>query len=248
MGLLSGMEVAITGGALGIGLSVARRLHAEGARLAVCDIDPGALAATADELTGTLVAECDVSNTAEVAHFFGQVKDAWGGLDALVNNAGIAGPTGAVDIITPGDFEACVRVGLMGQFNCAHHAVPLIRSRGGGSIIGMSSVAGKYGYAFRTPYAAAKFGVIGLCQSLAKELGPHNIRVNGIAPGLVKTDFARALWEDDQRRGERESETPLRRLGDPEDLAGIAVYLASRAGAWTTGQTFVVDGGVTIAG
>src|SRR5260370_6277667 len=109
-----------------------------------------------------------------------------GGLDALVNNAGIAGPTGAVEDISPAEWRRCIDVDLTGQFLCAHHAVPLIKAAGGGAIVNMSSAAGRHGYAYRTPYSAAKFGIIGLTQSLAKELGPHNIRVNAILPGIVE--------------------------------------------------------------
>ncbi|TIM60068.1 MAG: SDR family NAD(P)-dependent oxidoreductase, partial [Mesorhizobium sp.] len=106
-----------------------------------------------------------------------------GGLDALINNAGIAGPTGGVDEIDPAEWRRCIDTCLTGQFLCARRAVPLIKAAGGGSIVSMSSAAGRHGYAFRTPYSAAKFGVIGFTQSLAKELGPHGIRVNAILPG-----------------------------------------------------------------
>ena len=121
----------------------------------------------------------------------------------------------------------------------------MIKASGGGAIVNMASAAAKHGYAYRTPYSAAKFGVVGLTQSLAKELGPDNIRVNCIAPGLVKTDFAKALWTDPERSSKRLAGTPMARLGEPEDLAGIAVYLSSRAGAYLTGTVIPVDGGIS---
>ena len=114
------------------------------------------------------------------------LKGALGGLDVLVNNAGIAGPTGGVEEIAPADWRRTIDVCLTGQFLCAHHAVPLIKAAGGGAIVNLSSAAGRFGYAFRTPYSAAKWGVIGFTQSLAKELGPANIRVNAILPGIVE--------------------------------------------------------------
>ena len=117
---------------------------------------------------------------------FDAVADKLGGLDALINNAGIAGPTGGVDEIDPKDWRRCIDVCLTGQFLCARRAVPMLKQAGGGSIVNMSSAAGRHGYAFRTPYSSAKFGVIGFTQSLAKELGPDNIRVNAILPGIVE--------------------------------------------------------------
>jgi NAD(P)-dependent dehydrogenase (short-subunit alcohol dehydrogenase family) len=127
-----------------------------------------------------------VSSDADVARLFDDVKASLGGLDALINNAGIAGPTGGVEEIKPEDWRRTIDVCLTGQFLCAHFAVPMLKAAGGGSIVNLSSAAGRFGYAFRTPYSAAKFGVIGLTQSLAKELGPANIRVNAILPGIVE--------------------------------------------------------------
>src|SRR5262249_17450480 len=118
--------------------------------------------------------------------FFRSAVRQLGGLDALVNNAGIAGPTGKVEEIDPADWRRCIEVCLTGQFLCARRAVPVIRKAGGGSIVNMSSAAGRFGYAVRTPYSAAKWGVVGLTQSLAKELGLDNIRVNAILPGIVE--------------------------------------------------------------
>jgi NAD(P)-dependent dehydrogenase (short-subunit alcohol dehydrogenase family) len=176
-----------------------------------------------------------------------------GGLDALINNAGIAGPTGPVDEITPADWRRCIDVCLTGQFLCARLAVPMLKAAGGGSIVNMSSAAGRHGYAFRTPYSSAKFGVIGFTQSLAKELGPFQIRVNAILPGVVEGPridnviAARAkqigisVKEMEERYLERVS---LRRMVSPYDVASMVAFLLSDAGINVSGQSLGVDGNV----
>jgi len=245
--------IAVTAGAGGIGLVIARHLHALGARLAICDVDETALASVAAELDGTQTARVDVSDDAAVARFFDAIEDRRGRLDALINNAGIAGETGAVEEIDPGAFRHCLHVGLGGQFTCAHHAVPLLRAAGGGSIVCMSSVAGKHGYAYRTPYAATKFGVIGLAQSLAKELGPENIRVNAILPGFVEgprmsaviAERARQEGIDAAAMHERYVErVSLRRMVTAEDVAATVGFLLSPPGRNISGQSIAVDGNV----
>ena len=185
-GLRPGLRVLVTAGASGIGRAIVDMLTVHGARIHVCDVAEAAL----DEFRGAHpmhgVSRADVASDADVEGMFDEVERTLGGLDVLVNNAGIAGPTGAVEDITPADWRRCIDVDLTGQFLCAHHAVPLLKAAGGGAIVNMSSAAGRHGYAYRTPYSAAKFGVIGFTQSLAKELGPHNIRVNAILPGIVE--------------------------------------------------------------
>lgn len=253
MGLVQGQKVAITGGGSGIGLAIARRLYAEGAQIAICDVNADALESVSSELPGTLTTVCDVSQASDVGRFFALIEAEWSGLDALINNAGIAGPTGGVDEITPDEFETCLRIGLLGQFNCAHFAVPLIRKNGGGSIVGMSSVAGKYGYAYRTPYSATKFGVVGLCQSLAKELGPENIRVNAIQPGFVSGPRMEGVITDRARqegvpvetmRESYLSKVSMRRMVTEDDVANTVAFLLSPAGANLSGQNIAVDGNV----
>lgn len=250
---LEGSRVAITAGGGGIGLCIARALAAQGARLALCDVDRTSLDAAAAE-TGAEVAEiCDVADDNAVARFFGRIGDRMGGLDALVNNAGIAGPTGGVDEISPADWRRCLDVCLTGQFLCTHHAVPMIRTAGGGAIVNISSAAGRFGYAFRTPYASAKWGVIGFTQSLAKELGPANIRVNAILPGIIEGPrmegviAARAAQtgvSHDEMKAAYLSRISLRRMTPPEDVADMAAFLISDAGRNLSGQSFPVDGNV----
>lgn len=245
--------VAITAGAGGIGLEIARHLHQLGAKLAICDIDGDALEAIGTEFPNVFRAQLDVSDDSAVKHFFEGVQSNFGRLDALVNNAGIAGPTGGVEEISPIEFARCLQIGLVGQFNCAHYAVPLLKSTGGGSIVCMSSVAGKYGYANRTPYCATKFGVIGLAQSLAKELGPHKIRVNAILPGFVEGPRMTKVIED---RAEQEGvsfnnmhekylqSVSLRKMVTAQDVAATVGFLLSNAGRNISGQNLAVDGNV----
>jgi NAD(P)-dependent dehydrogenase (short-subunit alcohol dehydrogenase family) len=181
------------------------------------------------------------------------VQDQLGGLDALVNNAGIAGPTGKIEDLTPEDWRRCIDICLTGQFLCARRAVPMIKAAGGGALVNMGSAASKHGYAFRTPYSAAKFGVIGLTQSLAKDLGPDNIRVNAILPGIVEGPRMEGVIQARAEAtgvtyGEMETEylrnISLRRMVSPDDVASTVAVLISDLGANLSGQSLAVDGNV----
>ncbi|EAR49529.1 short chain dehydrogenase [Oceanicola granulosus HTCC2516] len=248
---LAGRRVAITAGAGGIGLAIARLLAAQGARLAICDVDPDALDTAAAELGAEVALLADVADERPVEVFFRETAARLGGLDALVNNAGIAGPTAGVEEIDLDSWQRCLDVGLTGQFLCTRAAVPMLRAAGGGAIVNMSSAAGRFGYAFRTPYAAAKWGVIGFTQSLAKELGPDDIRVNAILPGIVEGPridgviAARAAQTGvsvEAMRAEYVGRVSLRRMTPPEDVAAMAAFLISDAGRNLSGQSFPVDG------
>lgn len=250
---IEGLRVAITAGAGGIGLAIARELFRNGARLAICDIDEAALKSAAAELGGCLALRCDVAEEAEVDAFFDAIGRELGGLDALVANAGIAGPTGAVEDLDPAEWRRCLDIGLTGQFLCARRAVPMIKAAGGGALIHMGSAASRHGYAFRTPYSAAKFGVIGLTQSLAKELGPDNIRVNAILPGIVdgprmeRVIRARAEQKKvpyQEMEAEYLKNISLRRMVSMEDVATTAAMLLSDYGRNLSGQSLAVDGNV----
>jgi NAD(P)-dependent dehydrogenase (short-subunit alcohol dehydrogenase family) len=250
---IDGQRVLITAGASGIGFAIAGTLSALGARIAICDISESAIEEAKRTLPKLIACKTDVADEGDVEAMFKLVAKEWGGLDALINNAGIAGPTGAVDEITPADWRRCIDVCLTGQFLCARLAVPMLKEAGGGSIVNMSSAAGRHGYAFRTPYSSAKFGVVGFTQSLAKELGPHRIRVNAILPGIVEgaridrviADRARQIGispkEMEQRYLERVS---LRRMVSPYDVAGMVAFLLSDAGINVSGQSLGVDGNV----
>ncbi len=181
---IEGLRVVVTAGASGIGLATARAFAREGARVFLCDIDRDALAAVAGSDPAFGQIECDVADAAAVDRLFAAATSTLGGLDALVNNAGIAGPTAACEDIAPSDWERTLAVNLTGQFLCARRAIALLKASDNASIANLSSAAGRLGFPMRTPYAAAKWGVIGLTKSLSIELGPFGVRVNAIMPRL----------------------------------------------------------------
>jgi NAD(P)-dependent dehydrogenase (short-subunit alcohol dehydrogenase family) len=245
------MRVLVTAGAAGIGRAIAQAFAQAGARVAVCDVDEAALAAFRQELPGHHAFECDVSDEDEVEDLFDDVEETLGGLDVLVNNAGIAGPTARVEDIALEDWRRTLAVNLDGQFLCAREAVPLLRKAGGGTMINLSSAAGRFGFPRRSPYSASKWGVIGFTKSLAIELGPDNIRVNAILPGAVdgprirrviaaKAEATGASVEDMTAR--YTDQASLGRLIDPDDIARMAVFLAGPGGRNISGQALAVDG------
>ena len=248
-----GLRVFISAGASGIGRAIADMLILHGAKVHICDVSQDFLNDFRKQHPQHGATLADVSKEADVTRLFKEISGSLGGLDALINNAGIAGPTKAVEEITPEEWRRCIDICLTGQFLCAHHAVPLLKQAGGGAIVNMSSAAGRHGYAFRTPYSAAKFGVVGFTQSLAKELGPHLIRVNAILPGVVEgpridkviADRAKQIGigvpEMEQRYLERVS---LRRMVSPYDVASMVAFLLSDAGINVSGQSLGVDGNV----
>ena len=218
-----------------------------GARVHVCDVAEEALADLRQAHPGMGATQADVAEEAQVDRLFMEVATTLGGLDVLVNNAGIAGPTAAIEDIDPADWRRCLEIDLTGQFLCARRAVPMLKAAGGGAIVNMSSSAGRFGYAYRTPYAAAKWGVIGLTQSLAKELGPAGITVNAILPGIVEgprmESVIRARAEQTGvSYGEMEeqylSRVSLRRMVTPQDVAGMVLFLVSPLGRNVSGQSW----------
>ncbi|WP_153098781.1 SDR family oxidoreductase [Paraburkholderia hayleyella] len=252
----AGLRALISGGAAGIGLVIARAFVEAGARVHVCDASQDALAAMhADsDNAGISSTLADVADEAAVARVFSDAERQLGGIDVLFNNAGIAGPTGGIDEIDSADWERTIAVNLNAQFYFARRAVPLLRaSPGGGSIIALSSVAGRLGYAYRTPYASSKWAVAGLTKSLAIELGPSGIRVNAIQPGIVRGPrmeqviAARAaqLGLSCAAMEEKYLETiSLRRMTTPEEIAATALFLCSPGGRGISGQTISVCGNV----
>ncbi len=254
---IKGLRVLVTAGANGIGLAIARAFAGEGAKVHVCDVDTSALAElkTSDPMLTQTV--CDVSDRAAVKSLFAEATIVLGGLDVLVNNAGIAGPTAKVDEMNPEDWDRCLEICLTGQFNCARLAVPRLRESQNASIVNISSAAGRLGFAMRTPYAAAKWGVIGFTKSLSIELGPDNIRVNAILPGLVAGDRQRRVLEAKaQQRGisfaemERTafSYTSIKDYVTPQQLADQIVFMCSPRGRTISGQAISICGDTQMLG
>jgi len=246
-----GLRVFISAGASGIGRAIADMLILHGAKVHICDVSQDFLDDFKKQHPQHGATLADVSKEADVARTFKEATASLGGLDALINNAGIAGPTKAVEEITPDEWRRCIDICLTGQFLCAHHAVPLIKQAGGGAIVNMSSAAGRHGYAFRTPYSAAKFGVIGFTQSLAKELGPHNIRVNAILPGIVEGSRIESVIRAragqlgisyDEMEKQYLEKVSLRRMVSPHDVAAMVLFLLSPMGDNLSGQSLGVDG------
>ena len=250
---LSGRRVLVTAGAGGIGLAIVERLVRHGARVFACDIADAALADFAKAIPEAHAVKADVSSEEDVDRMFATLREKLGGLDALINNAGVAGPTGAVEDIDPKEWRRCLDVGLTGQFLCARRATPMLKAAGGGSIVNISSAAGRHGYAFRTPYSSAKFGVIGFTQSLAKELGPANIRVNAILPGIIEGPRMEGVIRDraaqmgvayEAMEKAYLDRVSLRRMTSPQDVAAMIAFLLSDAAANISGQSIGVDGNV----
>jgi len=245
---LTGLRVAITAGANGIGRVMADSFAACGGRVFVSDIDAAALKACGHD--GMIA---DAGDLAALERFMDAALARLGGLDVLVNNAGIAGPTKRVEEIAPEELDATLRVDLASMFHCARRAVPALRQAGGGSIVNLSSAAGRFGFPLRSPYSAAKWGVVGFTRSLAIELGPAGIRVNAILPGFVDGPRIRAVIRAKaQAASIGDNEMTERALGNvslrcfvtQQDIANMALYLCSPFGATISGQALAVDGDV----
>ncbi len=246
-----GLKVLVTAGASGIGAAIARAFAEVEARVLVCDVDREALARFASAHPAIATVPCDVAEEAQVEQLFREVETRLGGLEVLVNNAGIAGPTGGVAEISPADWRRTLDVNITGMFLCTRLAVPLLRKGKDGAIINLSSVAGRLGYAYRTPYAASKWAVVGFTQSLAKELGPEGIRVNAILPGVVRGERIERVFAAraealgisvDEVRKSYLDKVSLRRMVEPEDMAAMALFLCSPAGRNISGQALSVCG------
>lgn len=245
---LSGLRVAITGGAGGIGRVLADSYVACGARVFVSDVDEAGLVEC-----GHPGMRADAGRVADLDAFMTAAIDHLGGLDVLVNNAGIAGPTARVEDVTPEQLDATLQIDLASMFHCVRLAIPALRRAGGGSIVNLSSAAGKFGFPLRSPYAAAKWGVVGFTRSLAIELGTDGIRVNAILPGLVegprirsviRNKAAAAGVSDNEQTDRALGAVSLRCFVSQHDIANMALYLCSPFGATITGQAISVDGGM----
>lgn len=244
-------KVLVTAGAAGIGLAVARAFHASGARVYICDIDEEGLARAAREMPGLLTRPCSVGDRPQVADMVADAAARLGGLDVLVNNAGIGGPTSSVQDMNPDDWDAVLKVNLTGTFDVTRHAIPHLIRSGHGVVINMASAAGRFGYANRSPYSASKWALIGFTKTLSMELGEHAIRVNAIAPGAVAGERAERVFQgraqtsgkslDEVKRLAMAGQS-LKALVDPNDIAALAVFLASDAAKSISGQVLPIDG------
>lgn len=245
-------RVLITAGASGIGREIARAFAANGAKVFVSDIDAKGLNALSKEISGVITKVCDNSKRSDIEALIPAAVEALGGLDVLVNNAGISGPTAPVETVDPDKWEEVLTVDVIGTFNVTRLAIPHLKKSSAGSIITMSSVGGRFGYPNRSPYNVAKAGLIGFAKTLAIELGEHNIRSNAIAPGAVGGQRienvlqGRAKAEGksvEEERAAALSTQTLKRFVDPKDIASLCVFLASDAGKSISGQVIPIDNG-----
>jgi len=248
-----GLRVLVTAGAGGIGRAFAETFADAGAAVFIGDVDDDAIRAARTARPGIGAIAADVAAPAQVDAMFDAAVAHLGGLDVLINNAGIAGPTAAVEDISVADWDRTIAVDLNGMFYCTRRAVPLLKAAGGGSIVNLSSAAGRLGFRLRTPYSAAKWAVVGFTKSLAIELGPFNIRVNAIQPGIVEGKRmdrvirakAAALGIAEREFEDRMlSSVSLRRMVTAQDIANMALFLATPAGASVSGQALPVCGNV----
>jgi len=244
-----GLRVLVTAGAAGIGRVIAQTFLDHGARVHVCDVDEKALSQVPKPVTWT---KADVASVADVERLFEDVKRILGGLDVLVNNAGIAGPTAKVEDIDPKDWDRTIAIDVNGMFYCTRKGMPLLKAAGGGSIINLSSIAGRLAFPQRTAYSFAKFGVVGFTESLAAEAGPDNVRVNCIQPGVVEGErIERVIGAKAKGLGLSFEETKRKMLEGvsmhttvtAQDIANTALFLASDAGKHISGQAISVCGG-----
>ena len=248
---IAGQRVIVTAGAAGIGLATARAFRDAGAKVEICDTDAEALAALAQSDPDIGASQADVAEPDEVARFFEAAIGRLGGLEVLVNNAGIAGPTSPIESCDFEGWQRTLAVNLDGQFLCTRLAVPLMKAAKRGAVVNLSSAAGVHGFPLRAPYATAKWGVIGLTKTLAMELGPWNIRVNAICPGpvegpridrVIKADAASRGLEEAEVRDAYLKQTSMRVFVSADDIAHMILFICSDAGARISGQALSVDG------
>jgi len=252
---LTGKTALITGSSKGIGKAIAQEMARHGAQVVICSRKADTCAAVAAEINAELgeapggahAIPANISTKAELERLVSETRRELGKIDILVCNAAVNPHYGPMSSLPDSAFEKILGVNIMANHWLAQLVLPEMKTRKDGVIIVVSSVGGLKGHGQLGAYCISKAADLQLVRNLAFENGPDNIRVNAISPGLIRTDFARALWENPDTLRRRTANDPLRRIGEPEEVAGIAVYLAAKSGSFTTGQNFVIDGGSTIA-
>ena len=241
--MLSGQTAVITGGAQGLGFAIAERYVAEGARVVLGDLDIGATEAATERLGGDTIAaavKCDVTQAADVDTLASTAVERFGGLDIMVNNAGITRDA-TMRKMTEEQFDQVIAVHLKGTWNGIRSAAAIMRENKRGAIVNMSSLSGKVGLVGQTNYSAAKAGIIGMTKAAAKELAHLGVRVNAIAPGLIRSAMTEAMpqhiWD------QKIAEVPMGRAGEPAEVAKVALFLASDLSSYMTGTVLEVTGG-----
>jgi NAD(P)-dependent dehydrogenase (short-subunit alcohol dehydrogenase family) len=243
-------RVLITAGAAGIGREFARAFAGNGAKVFVCDIDTQALEAIGREIPGLIAKPCDMGVRAEIERMVPEAVEALGGLDVLINNAGIAGPTLPVDRMPPAEWDRVLAVNLTAMFDVTRLAIPHLKHSKAGVIVNMSSIAGRHGFENRSPYAATKWAVIGFTKTLAMELGEFGIRANAIAPGAVEGERIERVFAGraqisgrsmDEVKAEAMAAQSIKTTIDPKDIAQLALFLASPAAKSISGQVIPID-------
>ncbi len=246
---LTGKVAIVTGSTKGIGLAIATRMAEHGATVVISSRKAEACETVAAGIVAAggkaVVIPCHIGRKPALQNLVDQTVALCGGIDILVENAGVNPYLGPAAEMPDEAFDRVMGLNVRSNVWLANMALPHIAQRGGGSVIIVSSIGGLRGSAQLGAYGLSKAADMQLARNIAVEWGPRNIRANAIAPGLVRTDFARALWENPTLYRKRTKDTPLQRIGEPDEIAGAAVFLASAAGSFTTGQTLVIDGGTT---
>jgi NAD(P)-dependent dehydrogenase (short-subunit alcohol dehydrogenase family) len=244
-------RVLVTAGAAGIGRAIVQAFVATGAKVHVCDLDSAALVDLRTQILGVTTTVCDIGDRADVEAMVAQAAAALGGIDVLINNAGISGPTASVEQMDPDAWESVLRINLTGTFNVTRHSIPHLKRAQSGTILVMSSLAGRFGYPNRSPYSTTKWGLIGLTKTLSRELGEFGIRVNAILPGAVdgprieqvlKGRAAASGRSVTDERAAALANQSIQHMVAPQDIAALAVFLASDAGRSISGQILPIDG------
>ncbi|WP_153770691.1 SDR family oxidoreductase [Labrenzia sp. CE80] len=244
-------RIVVTGGAAGIGRAIAERFLQDENRVAICDADPAAVAAFQALYPQAIAKVADVTCEAEMETFFNCIETAWHGVDVVCANAGTGGPAGGIETLQYDDWQRCIATNVHGSFLTCRWAAKLMKEQGSGAIILTSSTAGIMGYPLRSPYAAAKWAVVGMTKTLAMELGPHGIRVNAVCPGavegprmdrIVANEAAARCVTEGEIRSSYVTGVSMRTWVTAQDVANTVHFLASQAGNKISGQVLSIDG------